>query len=180
MLPWWVAPFGYLRINCYLHIPAACRSLSRPSSPQRAKASSVRPYLLSLALWYQHHCWYRISPLRISFKTLFFPACQWTLSLRIGRFLRNRTSFFFRQLNHLTDTLLSCLQANLFSYKCCVMSDKWRNIQRSTLQNLSFLTISIFNERVVIFYSLFIRLFAPFLLVALSPFLPVAYSPHHK
>jgi hypothetical protein len=46
----WVAPFGYLRINCYLHIPAACRSLSRPSSPQRAKASSVRPYLLSLAL----------------------------------------------------------------------------------------------------------------------------------
>ena len=49
MSPWWVAPFGYLRINCYLHIPAACRSLSRPSSPQRAKASSVRPYLLSLA-----------------------------------------------------------------------------------------------------------------------------------
>ncbi len=49
MLPWWVAPFGYLRINCYLHIPAAFRSLSRPSSPQRAKASSVRPLLLSLA-----------------------------------------------------------------------------------------------------------------------------------
>jgi hypothetical protein len=49
MSPWWVAPFGYLRINCYLHIPAACRSLSRPSSPQRAKASSVRPFLLSLA-----------------------------------------------------------------------------------------------------------------------------------
>ena len=46
---WWVAPFGHLRINGYLHLPAACRSLSRPSSPQRAKASSVRPYLLSLA-----------------------------------------------------------------------------------------------------------------------------------
>ena len=49
MSPWWVAPFGYLRINGYLHLPAACRSLSRPSSPQRAKASSVRPLLLSLA-----------------------------------------------------------------------------------------------------------------------------------
>ena len=72
----WVAPFGYLRINCYLHIPAASRSLSRPSSPQRAKASSVRPYLLSLAYGTKHHCSYRISPLRISFKTLFLPACQ--------------------------------------------------------------------------------------------------------
>ena len=39
----WVAPFGNLRINSYLPIPAAYRSLSRPSSPLRAKASSVRP-----------------------------------------------------------------------------------------------------------------------------------------
>ena len=38
----WVAPFGYLRINSYLPIPADYRSLSRPSSPLRAKASSVR------------------------------------------------------------------------------------------------------------------------------------------
>ena len=45
----WVAPFGNLRINGYLHLPTAYRSLSRPSSPQRAKASSVRPFLLSLA-----------------------------------------------------------------------------------------------------------------------------------
>ena len=53
---WWhgrpcrVAPFGDPRIKGYLHLPAACRSLSRPSSPLRAKASSVRPLLLSLAL----------------------------------------------------------------------------------------------------------------------------------
>ena len=32
----WVAPFGYLRINLYVPIPAAFRSLSRPSSPLRA------------------------------------------------------------------------------------------------------------------------------------------------
>jgi len=32
----WVAPFGYLRIEGYLHLPAAFRSLSRPSSPLRA------------------------------------------------------------------------------------------------------------------------------------------------
>ena len=32
----WVAPFGYLRIDLYVPIPAAFRSLSRPSSPLRA------------------------------------------------------------------------------------------------------------------------------------------------
>ncbi len=37
-----VDPFGHLRIKGYLHLPAAFRSLSRPSSPVRAKASTVR------------------------------------------------------------------------------------------------------------------------------------------
>ena len=32
----WVAPFGHHRINWYLLIPGAYRSLSRPSSPPRA------------------------------------------------------------------------------------------------------------------------------------------------
>ena len=41
-----VAPFGNLRIKGYLHLPEAYRSLSRPSSPLRAKASAMRPYLL--------------------------------------------------------------------------------------------------------------------------------------
>ena len=39
----WVAPFGDPRIKGYLHLPEAYRSLSRPSSPLRAKASAVRP-----------------------------------------------------------------------------------------------------------------------------------------
>ncbi len=38
-----VAPFGYLRISVYLPLPAAFRSLSRPSSPPRAQASPMRP-----------------------------------------------------------------------------------------------------------------------------------------
>ena len=45
----WVAPFGYPRIKGYLHLPVAFRSLSRPSSPPRAKASSIRPLLLSFS-----------------------------------------------------------------------------------------------------------------------------------
>ena len=43
----WVVPFGNLRIKGYLHLPEAYRSLSRPSSPPRAKASAMRPFLLS-------------------------------------------------------------------------------------------------------------------------------------
>ncbi len=44
-----VAPFGNPRIKGHLHLPTAYRSLSRPSSPPRAKASTVCPCLLSLS-----------------------------------------------------------------------------------------------------------------------------------
>ena len=38
-----VAPFGNPRIKACLRLPEAYRSLPRPSSPSRAKASTVRP-----------------------------------------------------------------------------------------------------------------------------------------
>ena len=38
-----VAPFGNPRITGHLPLPAAFRSLSRPSSPPRAQASPMRP-----------------------------------------------------------------------------------------------------------------------------------------
>ena len=41
-----VVPFGNPRITGHLRLPAAYRSLSRPSSPARAKASPVRPFSL--------------------------------------------------------------------------------------------------------------------------------------
>ena len=49
-----VAPFGHPRIYAYLQLPEAFRSLSRPSSPPIAKASTIRPYLLLLffSIWY--------------------------------------------------------------------------------------------------------------------------------
>ena len=43
----WVVPFGNRGIKGHLHLPRAYRSLSRPSSPPRAKASTRRPNLLS-------------------------------------------------------------------------------------------------------------------------------------
>ena len=45
-----VAPFGHPRITGHLHLPAAFRSLSRPSSPPRAKASPMRPCLLLMCV----------------------------------------------------------------------------------------------------------------------------------
>ena len=43
-----VSPFRHLRINDYLHLPAAFRSLSRLSSALSAKASTLRSFLLNL------------------------------------------------------------------------------------------------------------------------------------
>ena len=43
----WVHPFGNSGIEGYLHLPRTYRSLSRPSSPLRAKASPMRSCLLS-------------------------------------------------------------------------------------------------------------------------------------
>ena len=44
VLPQWVSPFGNLRINAYLQLPEAYRSLSRPSSAPDAKAFPLRSF----------------------------------------------------------------------------------------------------------------------------------------
>ena len=44
-----VSPFGNPRINGHLHLPAAYRSLSRPSSAPDAKAFPLRPFQLDLS-----------------------------------------------------------------------------------------------------------------------------------
>jgi hypothetical protein len=47
----WVSPFGHPRINDRSHLPAAFRSVPRPSSPLGAKASTECPFLTP----YPHH-----------------------------------------------------------------------------------------------------------------------------
>ena len=42
-----VVPFGNPRVNGHLHLSAAYRSLSRPSSPPRAQASTMCPFYTS-------------------------------------------------------------------------------------------------------------------------------------
>ena len=58
-VPWFftmgVSTFGNLRIEAYLQLPAAYRSLSRPSSAPDAKAFTLRSYsleLLSFNIWF--------------------------------------------------------------------------------------------------------------------------------
>ena len=50
-----VVPFGDRGIRGYLLLPRAFRSLSRPSSPPGAKASAMRPFLLSCLLYTVAH-----------------------------------------------------------------------------------------------------------------------------
>ena len=49
-MPHRVSPFGYLRIEAYLQLPEAFRSLSRPSSAPDAKAFPLRSFMLDLPL----------------------------------------------------------------------------------------------------------------------------------
>ena len=43
--PDWVAPFGDLRIEAYLRLPEAYRSLPRPSSPEVCQVSHHKPFV---------------------------------------------------------------------------------------------------------------------------------------
>ena len=46
----WVPPFGHPWITAYVQLPAAFRSLSRPSSAYSAWASALRPFSLDQSL----------------------------------------------------------------------------------------------------------------------------------
>ena len=61
-----VPPFGDPRIIAHVQLPAAFRSLSRPSSALSAKASALRPFLLNL-------CRSGQQPLRASPSQSFYP-----------------------------------------------------------------------------------------------------------
>ena len=64
-----VSPFGYLRVNGYVLLTAAFRSLSRPSSAPSAKASALRPYQLDLLV--PACIALHAAPLSLTFRSLF-------------------------------------------------------------------------------------------------------------
>ena len=65
--PTGVSPFGYLRINTHLQLPAAFRSLSRPSSAPSAKAFPLRSFLLDQSWFSQELLWQPLSAFIVIF-----------------------------------------------------------------------------------------------------------------
>ena len=75
----WVSPFGYLRIDGYVLLPAAFRSLSRPSSAPGAKAFALRSFCLTCFRMYSvTHGW------SVSFLKQFYLILEY-LVLDFGR-----------------------------------------------------------------------------------------------
>ena len=65
--PTGVSPFGYLRIKTHLQLPAAFRSLSRPSSAPSAKAFPLRSFLLDQSWFSQELLWQPLSAFIVIF-----------------------------------------------------------------------------------------------------------------
>ena len=63
-----VSTFGNLRIEAYLQLPAAYRSLSRPSSAPDAKAFTLRSFSLELSYSFIWNC--------LSFLTNILVVCE--------------------------------------------------------------------------------------------------------
>ena len=82
----WVPSFGYLRISGYLLLPAAFRSLSRPSSAPCTKASSC---MLFVAWSFSQNCTFAIPSNLLTFPWLYSTTfSDWfpTLSLFVLTF----------------------------------------------------------------------------------------------
>ena len=58
VLPHRVPPFGNLRIEAYVQLPEAYRSLSRPSSAPDAKAFPLRSSMLDLPKIVPYFLWF--------------------------------------------------------------------------------------------------------------------------
>ena len=83
----WVAPFGNLRVNGYLLLTAAYRSLSRPSSAPDAKAFPLRSFQLDLLVAKSIPLRFRRQPKGFRRKLRFIPlllafAKNWFLAIR--------------------------------------------------------------------------------------------------
>ena len=75
----WVAPFGHPGITACVRLPRAFRSLPRPSSPSRAKASTVRLFALDLK-----SSSYFLSRCDSSNTTSLCLSCQRAKPMRVG------------------------------------------------------------------------------------------------
>ena len=100
-----VAPFGNLRIDAYVPLPVAYRSLSRPSSAPDAKAFPLRSFLLDLASSFGS----RFRIMQASFRDSFLEIVFTLKVLKVPQLFRILCAYCTRPL------LLPCLS-------CCYCS----------------------------------------------------------
>ena len=127
----WVSPFRYLRINGYLLLPEAFRSLSRLSSALSAKASTLRSFMhnqlegLPRERDSFHACIALHALVQVNFFTLFSSKCVIIISddasdvlifssisyMRFSRYIRMSRMFPFHPMeNTRFELVTSCLQ----------------------------------------------------------------------
>ena len=75
VLPQRVSPFGNLRIDAYVPLPGAYRSLSRPSSAPDAKAFPLRSFSLNLLVLKNYAGSIRFPSVEIAFTQFAFKLC---------------------------------------------------------------------------------------------------------
>ena len=110
----WVPPFGYLRISGYLLLPAAFRSLSRPSSAPSAKASALCSFSLDLLLAiFPLYC--VMPPSFISHIPEYAPSSFSRIPCLKKKFLRSFMFSSVASVNNLLRLLLLLLLVKIFS-----------------------------------------------------------------
>ena len=140
-----VAPFGYHGINGYLHLPRAFRSLSRPSSPPRAKASTVCPSFTFLSL--PHTSYTRMHTMTVGlfiFNSfyVFFSLIRFkfhSYSFDLHTYIKQHTKSFLCFVHHVKELFLRFFNSAFFvvqeSSSFINASGRLRNLWRITDSN---------------------------------------------
>ena len=130
-----VSSFGHLRIEAYLQLPAAFRSLSRPSSAPDAKAFTLCSF--SLELSFKHLLFSRSFELLEFLEHYFFGLlihCEKVLSFcALNRFIHLSVKLYFTQIGKTYNSYFANLVKNICPLICSFL-----------LFNILY---SVFNER---------------------------------
>ena len=121
----WVSPFGNLRIDAYVPLPVAYRSLSRPSSAPDAKAFPLRSFQLDLFEIFGSHIVELCRQFTEESKTKLLPSTfrccpqlKLFLTLLPSALSGFRNKFGFPNLRFGTSLMLPCLSLfSLFSFQ---------------------------------------------------------------
>ena len=119
----WVSPFRYLRINGYVLLPEAFRSLSRLSSALSAKASTLRPYYFNRSR-NDRISWFSVSSLMYSVTSAGFVFFHFPISLLTMKFefLWCLDSFPFLKMNSILILVWSFQGTSVFQKQYPVSS----------------------------------------------------------